>query len=235
VPSDSLRRFRQRPPLPERPLRAIVFSNTAHEGTFVPFVKEACRRNGIDVDVAGLFARNSVSDPETLLPGYDLAFAKAKCAIEAMACGLAVIVCDVQGIGGMVRTDNFEHLRRLNFGARCLKTPWSADALAGEIAKYDPAEAREISDRFRTTASSDALHEALFAQYEAVIAEHAKHQSDWTAEGRAAAVFVRRLAERARNHQGRLDRTVRAAYGVLRIPILGPVARRAARWLLRER
>ncbi|HSY50237.1 MAG TPA: glycosyltransferase [Thermoanaerobaculia bacterium] len=229
------RRFPQRPPLPERPRRAIVFSNTAHEGTYLPFVREACHRNGIEVDVAGLFAGNTVSEPEALLPGYDLAFAKAKCTIEAMACGLAVIVCDARGIGGMVRTDNLERLRRLNFGARCLNTPWSADALAGEIAKYDPADAREVSGHIRATASSDTLHGALFAQYEAVIAGHDGHQPDGTAEGRAAAAFLRRLSEYDRDHQGRLDRTVRAAHRLMQIPVLGPVARRAARWILRRR
>jgi len=227
------RRFRQRPSLPARPRRAIVFSNTAHEGTYLPFVKETCRRNGIEVDVAGFFAGKSVSDPETLLPVYDLAFAKAKCAIEAMACGLAVIVCDGRGIGGMVRSNDFDRLRRLNFGARCLNTPWSTDALAREIAKYDPADAREVSDHIRATASSDALHEALFAQYEAVIAEHAGRPADWTSESRAAAAFLRRLTERERDHQGKLDRTVRAGHRLLQIPFLGPVARRAARWLLR--
>jgi hypothetical protein len=229
------RRFRQRPPLPERPRRAIVFSNTAHEGTYLSFVKEACRRKGIEVDVAGFAAENAVSDPETLLPGYDLAFAKAKCAIEAMACGLAVVVCDRRGIGGMVRTNDFERLRRLNFGIRSLNTPWSTDALTREIAKYDPADAREISDHVRATASSDALYQALFEQYEAVIAGHAGHPPDWIAESRAAAAFLRRLTERERNHHGTLVRAAHTANRLLKIPLLGPVARRAARWILRER
>jgi hypothetical protein len=229
------RRFRQRPPLPERPRRAIVFGNTAHEGTHLPFVKEACRRNGIDLDDVGFFSGNAVSDPETLLPGYDLAFAKAKCAIEAMACGLAVIVCDKRGIGGMVRTNDFERLRRLNFGLRCLNTPWSTDALTREIAKYDPADAREVSDHIRATASSDSLHEALFTQYETVIAEHAGRPVEWIAESRAAATFLHRMTEHERNHQGRLDRAARAGYRLLRIPLLGPIARRAARWLVRAK
>ncbi|SRR5258708_35881498 len=227
------RRFRQRPPLPELPRRAIVFGNTAHAGTHLPFVKAACRSNGIEVDDVGLFAGNMVNDPEALLPGYDLAFAKAKCAIEAMACGLAVIVCDARGIGGMVRTDDFERLRRLNFGARSLSTPWSTDALTREIARYDAMDARAISDHIRATASSDSLHETLFAHYEAVIAEHAARPPDWIAESRATAAFLRRLSERERNRQGKIDRVAHAVHRLLQVPLIGPVARRAARWLQR--
>ncbi len=36
--------------------------------------------------------------------------------MEAMACGLAVILCSEAGLGGIVRSTDFDRLRRLNFG-----------------------------------------------------------------------------------------------------------------------
>ena len=39
---------------------------------------------------------------------YDIVFAKARAAIEAMAVGAAVIVCDFDGVGPMVSTENVD-------------------------------------------------------------------------------------------------------------------------------
>ena len=38
----------------------------------------------------------------TLTGDYDLVFAKARCALEAMAVGAAVVLCDTHGLGPMV-------------------------------------------------------------------------------------------------------------------------------------
>jgi hypothetical protein len=136
--------FRQRVPLPAKPRRAVVFGNVAHELTFLPVIRDACRRASIDLEVIGAVAGTSAAHPEAILGDYDIAFAKAKCAMEAMACGLAVILCDVAGIGGMVRSTDVDRLRRLNFGVRALRKPLSADTIQAELARYDPDDARLV-------------------------------------------------------------------------------------------
>jgi hypothetical protein len=166
--------FQQRGPLPAKPRRAVVFGNAAHELTFLPTIREACRRAAIDVDVVSGMTGTAVSDPQSILGGYDLAFAKAKCAIEAMACGLAVVLCDDTGVGGMVRAADLDRLRRLNFGIRSLQKPLSADAILAELALYDPDDARLVSNSIRQTASSNVLHQSLFSLYQAVVEEHAR-------------------------------------------------------------
>ena len=98
--------------LPPLPLRALVFSNAASEATHLPPVREACARLGIALDVAGLASGRVASRPEDLLPAYDLVFAKARAALEALAVGAAVIVCDAAGLAGRVTTSNLERLRR---------------------------------------------------------------------------------------------------------------------------
>src|SRR5207253_11139176 len=97
-----LARFARRRPLPPRPRRALIFSNRAHEYTFIPAVRSACRRRGLELDVGGAGVGRTVDNPETLLPNYDLVFAKARCALEAMAVGSAVILCDADGLGPLV-------------------------------------------------------------------------------------------------------------------------------------
>jgi hypothetical protein len=229
--------FRQRPPLPPKPRRAVVFGNLAHELTFLPAIRDACRRAGIDVDVVGASAGTAVRHPERILGDYDVAFAKAKCAMEAMACGLAVIVCDAPDVGGMVRSTELDRLRRLNFGIRTLQKPMSAETLLAELALYDVDDARAVSNRIRETASSDALHASLLALYESVVEEHARAGAapDWPAESRAAAAFLHDLAIRDRHREVRLWKLAKASQRVIEMPVVGPVAARALGWLIRRR
>jgi Glycosyltransferase Family 4 len=229
--------FRQRAPLPSKPRRAVVFGNTAHELTFLPVIRDACQRASIDIDVISGFAGTSVDHPELILGNYDLAFAKAKCAIEAMACGLAVILCDTTGMGGMVRHVEVDRLRRLNFGVRALQKPLSAETILAELAEYDPDDARTVSNRIREIASSDASHESLLGMYDVVIAEHARAggNCDRLAEGRAAAAFLQGLAVTERRASAATWSLAKAAQRVLQMPVVGPVGARAIRWLSRRR
>lgn len=229
-----MRTFVQRAPLPPRPRRAVVFSNTAHELTFLPVIREACRRSEIELDVIGGFAGTASREPQSILGQYDLAFAKAKCAIEAMACGLAVIVCDAPGVGGMVRSGDLDRFRRLNFGIRSLQKPLSTESILSELALYDPSDARAVSDRIRETASSDVMHESLFALYESVIDEYSRVGASGD-ESRAASAFLHQLAVQMRGRDGRIWKVAHASQRVLETPVVGPLATRALRWLIRRR
>jgi hypothetical protein len=229
-----LRRFRRRPPLPPAPRRALVFSNTARETAQLPAIRAACRQAGIELDVIGETSRSSVAAPEEILGRYDLAFAKARCALEAMACGLAVILCDAAGLGGMVRSEDVDRLRRLNFGVRTLARPVDAAALYAEIGRYDPDDARRVSDRIRATASSDLLHESLFALYGQVLEEHAAARPSGAEERRALAVYLAGIGrERA---AADAERSLISAAGqrILAAPFAGPILRRLARALGRR-
>ena len=55
-----------------------------------------------DVEEVGANLGRIVPEPETILGQYDVVFAKGRCAWEAMACGVAVVVCDTWGIGPLV-------------------------------------------------------------------------------------------------------------------------------------
>ena len=225
--------FRQREPLPPRPQRAVVFSNLAHELTFLPAIREACRRAGVELDVVGAAAGTAIAHPESILGRYDLAFAKGKSALEAMACGLAVILCSEAGVGGMVRSSDFDRLRRLNFGIRTLQKPLSPETLLAELTSYDADDARAVSDRIRHEASADDLHAELLATYEAVIDEHAGAGAiDHAEESRAAAAFLHDLAVRERHREGRMLTLANRSQRALRIPLVGPIASRALRWLI---
>ncbi|HYX22585.1 MAG TPA: hypothetical protein VFC23_00415, partial [Thermoanaerobaculia bacterium] len=189
-----LARFRPRGPLPPAPRRALVFSNQASDATYLPAVREVCSRLGIELDVAGVAAGRPESKPETLLPAYDLVFAKGRSALEAMAVGAAVVLCDQSGMGPMVTAESFDRLRPLNFGIRTLREPVTPDGLTREIRRYDPADAAEVSRRLRTQAGLDGAVDQLAALYAEVVAEH-RERGPATAgdEGRAVAAYLRWL------------------------------------------
>lgn len=164
-------RFRPRGPLPQRPRRALVFSNYAHARTHLPAVLEACREAGLAVDVIGAGVNNIVTIPEKLLLDYDLVFAKAKAAMEGMAVGNAVVLCDFAGVGPMVTSAQFDELRPLNFGFEALREPLRREPLLREIARYDPADAARVRDLIRSTASLSTAVEGLVRIYHDVVAE----------------------------------------------------------------
>ena len=235
--SVDLDRFKPRAPLPPVPRRALIFSNTANESTHLRAVREACLRARIPLDVVGAEANTSSAQPELLLSQYDLVFAKARCALEAMAVGAAVVLCDMFGSGPMVTTGELERLRRLNFGMRSLREPIDAEVIGREIARYDAADATEVSRRIRATAGLDALAEEIIELYREVIAEHAVGgPADAPAEGRAAAAFVHSLGIAVKKDRAQFEEdllsgslTLRLRNQMPRFPLLERAVRGLAR------
>lgn len=192
-----LDRFRRRPPLPEFPGRALLFSNAASSGKIAEEVARACSMRGIELDVAGLASGNPTFHPETLLPTYDIVFAKARAALEAMAVGCAVILCDAPGLGPLVNPVNFDDLRPMNFGLAALSSPVSADAVSARVAGYDRDDAAAVRDRVRREASLSDVVDRFLALYREVAGGRTASPED---EGKANAAYLRVLAPRIKEN-----------------------------------
>lgn len=222
-----LARFKPRGPLPARPKCALMFSNYAREDGRLNAAREACARAGIQLDVVGERVGNNCARPEEVLPQYDIVFAKGRAALEALAVGTAVVLCGIERLGPMVMTGEFDRLRPLNFGSRAMREPMSTGAFAREIARYDPADAAEVSRKIRTTAGRDAVVDEIVALYQEVIAEHGNAGEDDTdAEGRAAATFLRQVQTRSRQMRATIETfdnstTMRLQRRLINIPLLG--------------
>jgi hypothetical protein len=145
-----------------------VFSNYFTSELLTPLL-ESCANAGIALDVAGSESGRAHARPEALLGEYDLVFAKARCALEALAVGCAVVCCGTEGLAEMVRAERVAALRADNLGARCLTRPLRADLLAAEIAAYDPAAAARARDAVRAVAGLDTAIGPLRALYREVV------------------------------------------------------------------
>ena len=205
-----LARFAPRDPLPARPRRALVFSNAASEHTHLPAVREACTRAGVTVDALGIGSGTAAVRPEEVLAGYDVVFAKGRSALEALAVGAAVVLCDANGVGPLVMSGNFDRLRRLNFGVRVSREPVSPEVLAGELARYDAADAAAVARRIRAEAGREAAVDELIGIYREVLAEHAASPApDPVEEARAASAYLRWLGPFLKAEMGAIEQRER--------------------------
>ncbi|WP_417680898.1 glycosyltransferase [Roseibium sp.] len=160
-----LKRFHRVRALPEKPGSALVFSNTRPE---VPqAIREACDRLGIEkLDIVGKASGNAVANPETILADYDIVFAKARSAIEAMASGCAVVVADKERLAGMVTPENLAAFRGLNFGIRTLQQQaFTSDNVERELRLYNAAEAGKVTQWIRSNADMEVIADAWIDLY----------------------------------------------------------------------
>ncbi|HEX8452042.1 MAG TPA: glycosyltransferase family 4 protein [Longimicrobium sp.] len=218
--SVELDRFRPRGPLPPRPRRALVFSNAAgaRVGSQLEAIREACEAESIEVEVLGANAGREHARPEEVVREFDLVFAKGKSALEALAAGTSVILCDAMGMGPRVTSANLAELRGFNLGIRTLREPVTAEGVRREIAGYDAADAMAVSREIRAQAGADSMVDRLCALYEEVVAEHrAAPAPDAREEMAAAAAYLQRLSPL----MGERDVMRRVFMRLLRTPVVG--------------
>jgi Glycosyltransferase Family 4 len=204
-----LERFRLRDkPLPERPAHALVFSNQASTANYVPAIREACERFAISLEVVGSNADNTAAAPEKILGNYDLVFAKARCALEALAIGAAVILCDQSGMGSLVTTQNLREARCRNFGRRTLQFSITADSIAAEIMRYDAGDAASVTAEVRQNEGLVESTRRLIAKYCQALeifgsfgsgpkGDAVRRPGDWHVERLSTAAFLEEIAPTA--------------------------------------
>lgn len=240
--SVDLERFERRPPLPERPARALAFGNYTQENPHLAALRRACAKRGVRLDAVGKRMNNAVARPEESLKNYDVVFAKGRAALEALAVGSAVVVYSgVRFLGPLVRAEDVERLLPLNFGIRAMGDALSPEELERrveyELSRYDPADAAEASARVRARAGHAAAMNAILEMCEEVVAEYAQMKAglDPRHEGPAVAVYLERLGAdlRARQRDIQASSAARLSRRLGNFPRLARILRPVARVLVR--
>ena len=160
------RKFYPRTPLPAKPRKALIISNyLTLDDPAVHAVRTACAAREIELHTAGEKLGGVVENTETLLPQYDLVFAKSRCVIEALAVGCAAMQVEYFGAGNLVRSENFDELRRYNFGYRTMKFPADSDHIGREIDLYNADDAGRVAKRIREEATLQKTMASLLPLY----------------------------------------------------------------------
>jgi hypothetical protein len=230
-----LQRFAPRAPLPPKPRRALILSHYAREDTHLPVVRDACARRGVALEVVGYGVGRPIDDPERALLGCDILFAKGRAALEGVAVGAAVIVCDAFGVGPMVGTDNVKVLRTLEGDYMRWYSPLGVEPLLREIDRYDPADAAAVSRWIRDASSAERVVPELLALYESARTEFSARPPDAMADARAAALYLRWLSRHAKEQLVERDPfaglAIRIRNRLTRFPILARVLLRVSAWI----
>lgn len=212
-----LQRFAPRDDLPAVPRRAAVFSNYISENNCLGILRQACAARRIELEAIGSAAGRGEAQPERILGTYDIVFAKARCALEALSCGTALIACDTAGLGGMVTPGNYEKFRALNFGIRTLRDRLTVETVTRELDRYDAIGAGEVAQRLRSEACMERAIDQIVAVYTEAIDAH-RHVSVAPMTTVTAMTAVALVAESAANEACEVhpDPRFRAASDYLR-------------------
>ena len=197
-----MERFCRRAPLPERPKTAAVFSNYALPEGYAEVIRSECSRRGISFEVVGEGYGTRTASPQQELARFDIVFAKARCAQEALAVGCAVVLCDTLGLGPMVTLTSVDELWRSNLGWRLLREPITPDAIAARIGEFDAVDAGKVSDHVRKTARIERLAEHWIETLrEAIQIHHAAPAIAASVELAEVAAYIRSVALHGTYHQ----------------------------------
>jgi hypothetical protein len=142
-----LGRFQQVRSLCQRPRRALIYGNAFIPPSHVSRIQQACDRAGVRLDKLGAPFGNAITAPEEVLPEYDLVFAIGRSALEAMACGCAVMPCSVRGCGPLVDPESLAFWSRRNFTVPGDIFPMEVKRIEKEIRRFDPGVAAEVTRR----------------------------------------------------------------------------------------
>ncbi len=189
-----LRRFTQVRQPAAKPLRALFYNKIHdHQSPTVQAISTAAERLGIQLDFAGFKFGTTLKHPEVELPAYDIVFASGKSAIDALACGCAVVVMGRTSCGAMVVPENYERLRQVNFSIAVNSPPPETDQIEAELRRYDADGIASVTARLRREADLDASVVNLVEIYDCVIRRHQQTPENIMAEIHAILKYLRKI------------------------------------------
>jgi hypothetical protein len=136
---------------PDRLRRALLFGNHPFPEDEMQSLERACGVAGLSLEKIGLGHLNPQPRPELFLPEYDVVFAIGRCALEAIACGCAVITIIPGQAGELVTKENFDNWVYSNFSPRYYSCAdrVNEEWLLKQLQKYSAENAAEVTARVR--------------------------------------------------------------------------------------
>ena len=190
-----LERFAHRRDAGSRTGRALIYGNAWTPGApGLSALREGCRRKGLDVEAVGYGLGNPTDRPEDLLPSFDVVFALGRSALEAMACGCAVILADPNGFGGLVTTESFRRQRAANFGLALLAgRDVTVERVCAALDRRDDDDASGVADLVHSEAGVESAIDQWEKVYRLAVDEGPATLEDVVASASAYLVRLKAL------------------------------------------
>jgi hypothetical protein len=154
-----LERFRAGRRPPERPLKALLYSNVKFSEEQLGHLRSACSNRGMTLELAGRCNPSSgdVERPEELLPLYDLVFGVGRSALEAAACGCGVIPVFLDMAEELLLPQTYDKLRGQNLSPRLSSHHRLCEQWIGsQMDRWDAPLIAEASNMVRGSANLEA-------------------------------------------------------------------------------
>lgn len=217
---------------------AVLFNNRMGPGPVFETVRAACARHGLELSGLGRGFGNPTESPETQLPSHAVVFATGRSALEALACGCAVIPLDpVVGLGSLVTPDDFDEHRDRNWCVYRHPHEVTQQAVEAQLARVASTPTAEVTRRVRSELTLGQAVTALESWYERVRDEPLEPAGPDQGEKRALVDYLRFLAARTRESDTAFAEARREARLASRLPQLreeAAAARRDLRGLTRR-
>jgi hypothetical protein len=169
---------------PDRPRRALLFGKGGFTADERLRLERACSEAGMSLDKIGYQYGNPQERPEAFLQEYDLVFAIGRCAMEAIACGCAVIPIIPKQGGELVTPENFDAWIFSNFspvyGNSAVQI--HAEWLQRELSKYSRDSVGKVTARLRAEHDLSGGVDKIEEIYLRSIDDYRANKSDPTRE-----------------------------------------------------
>jgi hypothetical protein len=191
------------------PRRALLFQRDCNPFSWhAQQLRLAFARAGIYLDLQ-LPAESSRS-LEVVLPDYDIVLASGRSAIEAMACGCAVMPYHPTSCLDFVGPENFESMQAQNFAPRLHSAQICRRSVSACLARYNPESTAAVTARIRSHCSLDVAVQQLQSLYSETItiaASQTDRKDAWAErEMIALSHYLRSLKPLVREHELLKDR-----------------------------
>jgi hypothetical protein len=177
-----------------RPKRVLVYDDLLLPGAaVVKEIERAAADIDLTVDLIGRRLGRVVDSPEAILPDYDIVCAMGRKAIEAIACGCAVVVLAPGNCGEMLDGLNFERLRDADFSAD-VHAPPAADRIRREFDRYSGDSCIALSARMRSIADFSTYTSHIESIYLSSIRRHEEYVEQLSTEQQAVSDYLLNLS-----------------------------------------
>ena len=192
---DLLRFTRIRQPSPQ-PRRVLVYDDVLlPDSPAVIAIGQAAADLGLKLDLIGRRLGRAVDNPEARLPDYDIVCASGRQAIEALACGCAVLlVVAPSTCGELVDEGNFDRLRDADFSVDVESAAASAENVRKAFQRHSAELSGRLTAKVRSTCDFSSFVARVDAVYRAAIAMHDGYVEDLGAEQQATSAYLQKLS-----------------------------------------
>ena len=177
------------------PQRLLVYDDELlPDSPVVIAVTQAAADLGLQLEMIGRRLGRAVDNPEARLPDYDIVCARGLKAIEALACGCAVVVVAPGHCGELVDERNFERLRNADFSVDAESPVVSVDYVKRVFGRHSVETNGRLTSKVRSICDFTPYAARIDTIYRAAIRMHEGHVEDLDAEQRATSAYLYTLS-----------------------------------------